>query len=310
MLPRLSDSAAAVAGGGLSCFFGYRLFKVVLAVFGFIIGALAASSVFGASDTTPMVIAAIVGGLAGAALLLAAYFVGVALVGAGIGALRRQHDLDADRGRPASRGRDPVLGGRRACWRRGCSATSSSSAPRLAGRGRSRRRLAVMGDSGPEGGGGRRRVGGLSDESGARSGVGAWLAWRWAWSARGADVRDGRAARADRQAEQEEGREEVSRVWLTVPGVRCRCPVRVRRRCLPHVAICFTIDVLRRRRLAVPCTFPPYSSVAQWQSIRLLTGGLLVRVQPEEPIKSIVCDDKLQALAVHCAHFCAHPLRN
>src|SRR5207245_9621486 len=25
------------------------------------------------------------------------------------------------------------------------------------------------------------------------------------------------------------------------------------------------------------------SSVAQWQSIRLLTGGLLVRVQPEEP---------------------------
>src|SRR6185503_15014030 len=27
----------------------------------------------------------------------------------------------------------------------------------------------------------------------------------------------------------------------------------------------------------------PRSSVAQWQSIRLLTGGLLVRVQPEEP---------------------------
>ena len=26
------------------------------------------------------------------------------------------------------------------------------------------------------------------------------------------------------------------------------------------------------------------SSVAQWQSIRLLTGGLLVRVQPEEPL--------------------------
>ena len=71
----------------LACFFGYRLFKVVLGVFGFIIGALAASSVFGAGDTTPMVIAAIVGGIAGAALLLAAYFVGVALVGAGLGAL-------------------------------------------------------------------------------------------------------------------------------------------------------------------------------------------------------------------------------
>ena len=34
-----------------------------------------------------MVIAALVGGIAGAALLLAAYFVGVALVGAGLGAL-------------------------------------------------------------------------------------------------------------------------------------------------------------------------------------------------------------------------------
>jgi hypothetical protein len=76
-----------LAGGFTACFFGYRLFKVVLGVFGFIIGALAASSVFGAGDTTPMVIAAIVGGIAGAALLLAAYFVGVALVGAGLGAL-------------------------------------------------------------------------------------------------------------------------------------------------------------------------------------------------------------------------------
>jgi hypothetical protein len=78
MLPAAYQVPAAVvllAGGFLACFLGYRLFKVVLGVFGFIIGALAASSVFGAGDTTPMVIAAIVGGIAGA------------LVGAGIGAL-------------------------------------------------------------------------------------------------------------------------------------------------------------------------------------------------------------------------------
>src|SRR5918993_1496131 len=90
MLPSAYQLPAAVvllAGGLTACFFGYRLFKVVLGVFGFIIGALAASSVFGAGDTTPMVLAAIVGGIAGGALLLAAYFVGVALVGAGIGAL-------------------------------------------------------------------------------------------------------------------------------------------------------------------------------------------------------------------------------
>ncbi|MGE0459856.1 MAG: DUF4203 domain-containing protein [Vicinamibacterales bacterium] len=89
MLPvayQIPAAAVLVAGGLLSCLFGYRLFKVVLAVFGFILGALLASSVFGASDTTPMVIAAIVGGLAGAFVLLAGYFVGVALVGAGIGA--------------------------------------------------------------------------------------------------------------------------------------------------------------------------------------------------------------------------------
>lgn len=90
MLPveyQVPAAVVLVAGGLLSCLFGYRLFKVVLAIFGFILGALLASSVFGASDTTPMVIAAIVGGLAGAFLLLAAYFVGVALIGAGIGAL-------------------------------------------------------------------------------------------------------------------------------------------------------------------------------------------------------------------------------
>ncbi len=90
MLPaayQVPAAAVLVAGGVLACFFGYRTFKVVLAVFGFIIGALAASSVFGASDTTPMLLAALVGGIAGGALLLAAYFVGVALVGAGIGAL-------------------------------------------------------------------------------------------------------------------------------------------------------------------------------------------------------------------------------
>ena len=90
MLPsayQIPAAAVLLAGGVLACFFGYRMFKAVLAVFGFIVGALAASSVFGTTDTTPMVLAAIIGGVAGAALLLAAYFVGVALVGAGMGAL-------------------------------------------------------------------------------------------------------------------------------------------------------------------------------------------------------------------------------
>jgi hypothetical protein len=90
MLPaayQLPAAGVLILGGLVACFLGYRLFKFVLGIFGFIIGALAASSIWGASDTTYMVIAAILGGVAGALLLLAAYFVGVALVGAGLGAL-------------------------------------------------------------------------------------------------------------------------------------------------------------------------------------------------------------------------------
>ncbi len=90
MLPasyQLPAALVLLVGGVVSCFFGYRLFRIVLAIFGFILGALAASSIFGANDTGPMVLAAVVGGLAGALIMLAAYFVGVALVGAGLGAL-------------------------------------------------------------------------------------------------------------------------------------------------------------------------------------------------------------------------------
>jgi hypothetical protein len=90
MLPASYQLPAAVillVGGVISCFFGYRLFRMVLAIFGFILGALAASSLFGVSDTGLMLIAAVVGGLVGAFVLIAAYFVGVALVGAGLGAV-------------------------------------------------------------------------------------------------------------------------------------------------------------------------------------------------------------------------------
>ena len=92
MLPATYQLPAAIVlliGGIVACFFGYRLFRIVLAIFGFIIGALAASSVFGVSDTGPMLAAALVGGLIGAGVLIAAYFVGVALVGAGSARRRR-----------------------------------------------------------------------------------------------------------------------------------------------------------------------------------------------------------------------------
>jgi hypothetical protein len=69
------------------CFFGRRLFRVSLAIVGFVIGAGAASSVFGVTDRMPMMIAGLVGGFIGAGILYAAYYIGVALVGAALGAV-------------------------------------------------------------------------------------------------------------------------------------------------------------------------------------------------------------------------------
>ena len=89
MLPasyQLPAAAMLLAGGVISCFFGYRLFRTVLAIFGFVLGGMLASSVFGVSNTTMMLVAWVLGGLAGAFILIFAYFLGVALAGAAIGA--------------------------------------------------------------------------------------------------------------------------------------------------------------------------------------------------------------------------------
>jgi hypothetical protein len=90
MLPASFQIPAAiilVVGGLVSFFAGYRVFRVVLGFFGFVLGALLTSSFMGTEQTLYMVIAAIVGGIIGALILVGAYFVGVALIGAGVGAL-------------------------------------------------------------------------------------------------------------------------------------------------------------------------------------------------------------------------------
>lgn len=90
MLPAvygLPASVALILGGALACFAGHRLFRIVLGVYGFIIGAMFASSMMGANSQMAMVAGAVVGGLAGSLILVMAYFVGIALLGAGLGAL-------------------------------------------------------------------------------------------------------------------------------------------------------------------------------------------------------------------------------
>jgi Domain of unknown function (DUF4203) len=84
---QLPGAIVLIVGGLVACFAGHRFFRVVLGVYGFIFGAMIASSVMGMSNATGMVVAAVVGGLIGALVMMFAWFVGVAVVGAGLGAL-------------------------------------------------------------------------------------------------------------------------------------------------------------------------------------------------------------------------------
>src|SRR2546426_9305336 len=88
MLPQAYQVPAAIAlvlGGAVACFAGYRLFRVVLAIYGFILGAALASSVMGITNHAAMIVAAIVGGVVGALLFTFAYYVCIGLLGAGMG---------------------------------------------------------------------------------------------------------------------------------------------------------------------------------------------------------------------------------
>ncbi len=89
MLPISYQLPAAIVlllCGAMACVAGFRLLRYVLAAFGAIIGGLAASSLLGTSETAYMAGAFLLGGLAGGVIMVAAAFIGVALVGAGLGA--------------------------------------------------------------------------------------------------------------------------------------------------------------------------------------------------------------------------------
>ena len=75
--------------GAIQCFFGYRIFKIILGLIGFITGgALAGAIGYGISGEEGVAfLSAIVGGAIGAALLIALYFIGVFLIGAFLGGL-------------------------------------------------------------------------------------------------------------------------------------------------------------------------------------------------------------------------------
>jgi hypothetical protein len=76
-----------VAGGALACFFGHRLFRVVLGIYGFILGAAIATQALGPTTAGSTLLVGLGAGAVGALVLILAYFVGVALFGAMLGAL-------------------------------------------------------------------------------------------------------------------------------------------------------------------------------------------------------------------------------
>lgn len=76
-----------VTGGLLACVAGYRLFRLVLGLYGFVLGAIFTTSMMGAAGPWTLLLAGLVGGLVGAVLMIAAYFFGVGLVGAGLAVL-------------------------------------------------------------------------------------------------------------------------------------------------------------------------------------------------------------------------------
>lgn len=80
--------ATILLGGGLlACFLGYRLLRTLLALYGFIGGVVIATIFIGQLETWLAIVAIIAAGVAGSVLAVMAYLAGVAVLGAGLGAV-------------------------------------------------------------------------------------------------------------------------------------------------------------------------------------------------------------------------------
>ncbi|MBN1660551.1 MAG: DUF4203 domain-containing protein [Anaerolineae bacterium] len=74
-----------IAFGLLNCLAGYRIFRLLLGLYGLILGVIVGATIAGNvtdGETVWVIVGAIAGGLVGAALFVLLYFVGVFLVGA------------------------------------------------------------------------------------------------------------------------------------------------------------------------------------------------------------------------------------
>ena len=89
-----------LAGGLLSCFLGYRLLRLLVAVYGFGLGVVIVTMFADRLETWAMVLVIAAGGVLGAVLAKAAYLAVVAVTGAGLGALAVQTAWTSESGEP------------------------------------------------------------------------------------------------------------------------------------------------------------------------------------------------------------------
>ena len=90
MLPEsLHDPVAYIllGGGLLACFLGHRLFRFVLAGYGLVFGVMVTVDFIGSVEPLALVGAVVGGAVVGGLVFFLAYFVGVTIVGAALGAV-------------------------------------------------------------------------------------------------------------------------------------------------------------------------------------------------------------------------------
>ena len=76
-----------LVAGVLSCFLGYRLFRWLLALYGFVGGAYLVSLFINVPSPWATALIIVGGGLTGAAIVIMTYLAGLAILGAGLGVL-------------------------------------------------------------------------------------------------------------------------------------------------------------------------------------------------------------------------------
>jgi hypothetical protein len=75
--------------GAIECFLGYRIFKIIVGITGFVVGASLGALLASADSQSQVIIllAGLLGGVVGAVLSVVFYFIGIFLIGAVLGAV-------------------------------------------------------------------------------------------------------------------------------------------------------------------------------------------------------------------------------